>query len=271
MLYLEYRPDPPLSDYVDVLWYVEGYQPKHRLERVLPNGSMQVVISLVNDRLTHRENERQSPARIAPSVIAGVRSDYMVIDTVDLIGMIGVHFRPAGAAPFLRVPASEFTGAHVPLEDLWASGAVELRDRLCESPTPDGRLRILAAVLNRRLPVPQSNHAAVRHALRHFSNVPHMLTIREMVHQTGMSHRGFSNLFERHVGLTPKLFCRIRRFQHALRQMAAGHEPRWADIAAACGFSDQSHLVHEFQAFSGVSPNVCLDKRAGWINHLAVE
>jgi AraC-like DNA-binding protein len=271
MLYLEYRPDAPLSDYVDVLWYVEGYQPRHRLERVLPNGSMQIVISLVNNRLTHRESEFELPARIAPSVIAGVRSDYMVIDTVDLVGMVGVHFRPAGAAPLLGTPASEFTGAHVALEDLWGSGAAELRERLCESPTPDSRLRLLAAALNRRLSGARNNHAAVLHALGHFSAVPHMLTIREIVRQTGLSHRGFSELFRRHVGLTPKLYCRIRRFQHALRQMTAGQQPRWADIAAACGFSDQSHLVHEFQAFSGVSPNVCLDKRAGWVNHLAVE
>jgi len=72
--------------------------------------------------------------------------------------------------------------------------------------------------------------------------------------------------------MRPKLFCRVQRFQRALDFVRKAPAPDWADIAAACGYFDQSHLIHDFQAFSGLSPTEYHRQRSErvLINHVPV-
>ncbi|WP_157897786.1 helix-turn-helix domain-containing protein [Mycolicibacterium rutilum] len=69
---------------------------------------------------------------------------------------------------------------------------------------------------------------------------------------TGLSHRRFTDVFSAGVGMTPKRFARLRRFRRALDCIGAARG--WAEFAAAHGFSDQAHMIREFQAFSGLTP-----------------
>jgi AraC-like DNA-binding protein len=63
------------------------------------------------------------------------------------------------------------------------------------------------------------------------------------------------DVFESVVGLTPKRFARVRRFQRVLRQMRQGADVRWTDVALACGYYDQAHFIREFEAFAGLNPS----------------
>ena len=70
----------------------------------------------------------------------------------------------------------------------------------------------------------------------------------------GLSHRRFIEVFSAEVGLTPKLYGRIQRFQRASASTQGQPLPDWSKIAAECGYFDQSHLIRDFMAFSGLSP-----------------
>jgi AraC-like DNA-binding protein len=77
---------------------------------------------------------------------------------------------------------------------------------------------------------------------------------RELAAQLGLSQRRFIQVFSNQVGVTPKVFGRVQRFQRAVELTRGGSAGDWADIAAECGYFDQSHLIHEFQVLSGLSP-----------------
>ena len=89
-----------------------------------------------------------------------------------------------------------------------------------------------------------------------------------MARETGLSRRRFAQLFREQVGLTPKLYCRLHRFQQVLRQIASGAPVDWADLALAGGYCDQAHLVNEFRNFSGISPSVYLANERSFANHV---
>lgn len=76
--------------------------------------------------------------------------------------------------------------------------------------------------------------------------------------RVGLSSRRFIELFRRQVGLTPKVFCRVRRFQQVLervhREEVHRGDMEWAQVALACGYYDQSHFIHDFRSFSGLTP-----------------
>ena len=95
-------------------------------------------------------------------------------------------------------------------------------------------------------------HPAVAHALGRFES---FATVREVVGETGYSHRRFIELFRRAVGLSPKLYCRVLRFQSALNHLAERSPGSLADLALAAGYSDQAHFNREFREFTGMPPS----------------
>jgi AraC-like DNA-binding protein len=71
--------------------------------------------------------------------------------------------------------------------------------------------------------------------------------------------------------VSPKLYCRIQRFQRTVQQLHRGVDIPWAELALACGYYDQSHFANDFRAFSGISPTTYTNSNRPWSNHIALE
>jgi AraC-like DNA-binding protein len=228
-------------------------------------------------------------------LIGGPRSRCFIMDTSNQAAIMGLHFKPAGAASFFKLPVGELHNAVVPLEMLWGAEAWDLQDQLFLAATPGGKFRVLEQALLRHLSSDTSRHPVVSFALRELQHMADMLpciyspdllqkgTIADLVEQTGISHRRFVQLFTEATGLKPKLFWRIQRFQLALRltrraapselgrgrKLDAPHSTmNWSEIALACGYFDQAHFIHDFQAFSGTAPTVYLAAQGESMNHV---
>jgi AraC-like DNA-binding protein len=271
MLYLKRVPHPPLSEFVYALWLYEGNALTHAKERVLPTGEMGMVINLAEDETRVYDPEAADRYRSFPgSLLTGAHSGYQVIDTAEQSSVIGVHFRPGGAFPFLRMPAGELRDTTVSLDTLWGAAAVELRDRLLEAATPAARFELLERVLSERLMPRLDRHAAVGFALRRFMTAPHMTTIGAVTDRIGLTPKRFIQVFRDETGFTPKVFCRIRRFQRALDRLQGRESVEWAAVALDCGYFDQAHFIHDFRAFSGINPSAYLVRQTAHRNHVAV-
>ena len=230
---------------------------------------MELVINLREDVI--RLYDRQQPNRfrsVRGSVLSGPQTEYGVLDTACQSSMMGVHFKPGGAFPFLDFPAAELRDEAVSLDILWGARADELRDRLRSTANPDSRFHILEQDLLTHLTKPLARHPAVVFALKEFQNPAHMRTVADVTEQIGFSSKSFISLFSQEVGLTPKLFCRIHRFQEALHRIRSGEQIDWADIALTCGYFDQAHFIHDFQAFSGLNPSTYLRHQGEHQNHV---
>ncbi len=273
MLYRLYSPPPPLGHFVELLWLYEGFRPAHPRERLLPTGTVEIVIHLREDRiLTYGRKDVNRPFTLSGSVVCGAHSEFFVIDTASQDEVMGVHFRPGGAYPFLKLPNGELHNTHVDLATLWGrQSASELRERLLAAPTPEGKLRVLEQALLKQARGGFDRHPAVAYALREFGAAPGDRTIGQVTERTGLSARRFIDVFEKEVGLTPKLFCRVHRFQRVLKQIQDGPTDRpvdWADIAVNCGYYDQAHFIHDFRAFSGINPSSYLAAHTPHLNHV---
>ena len=270
MLSLTHIPQPPLSEFIHFLWLYDGYSQPHAKERILPSGEMQLVINLLEDESRFYDNEDPERChRFRGALLYGSHSQYQVIDTAEQASVIGVHFRAGGAFPFLRVPAGELRETTLSLETLWGASAVDLRDQLLESPTHRARFEILEGALlaefHRRSP---GRHGAVDFAMRRIMRMPQMTAIRAVTDQIGLSPKRFIQLFRDETGFTPKVFCRIRRFQQALERIEESKNVAWAEVALDSGYFDQAHFIHDFRAFSGINPSAYLAFRTPHRNHV---
>jgi len=257
---------------VEAFYCYEGDAPQHIKERRLPDGSMELVVNLHED--TIRVYDRQHTDRVqsfSGCVLSGAHSEFSVIDTATLVSTIGVHFKPGGAFPFLRMPATELSSQVIDLSALWGAEATDLREQLLAAHAADTKFYILEQFLLEHAGGLDSTHPAVRYALAEFQTIAERRSIAEITKELGLSPKRFIQVFSEAVGLTPKLFCRILRFQRVLCRLEKGASVEWKDIALDCGYYDQAHFNHDFQAFSGLTPSSYLTRRSEFRNHVPLD
>ena len=255
-----YKPKPPLSNFVDSFWLYEGYEPEQKTERILPTGTLELVINLRQNELRFYDAERpENCSHLSGAVVSGASGRGFAPAAEAFI--IGVHFKPGGAFPFLGLPAGELADTHVDLETLWGPSAGRLRERLCEARTSAERFQLLQEALLGRLCHRAEQHYAVSAALEMFGKNRAGPRVREAAKYLGLSQRRLIQVFKAEVGMTPKLFSRIQRFQQTRTFIQHNPSINWADLAVDLGYFDQSHFIREFLEFSGLSPTDYINRQ----------
>jgi AraC-like DNA-binding protein len=245
------------------------------MENCLPDGSFELIINLHQEhrKLFDREdNARYRTFRRA--WLSGTHSGFIVIDALPASSMMGVHFKPGGASAFLSLPASELRDQVVELDLVWGRAAWDWRDRMLAAPDPEAKFRVLEQLLLERLQAAKSSpdrRRRVAWALSRFEQGNGVGSIRTVAEELGVSHKHFIEEFRREVGLTPKVFCRIRRFQDVLVRINTGKAMEWADVACACGYFDQAHFINDFKVFAGLNPSTYLSHHLEYPNFVPID
>jgi AraC-like DNA-binding protein len=255
MQLIRYRPAAPLDRYVEWFWWSHRDQPQDHEEYMLPSGRAHLVFLLHDQPVVCAPGAAGKPLAGTRSVVHGPQSGYFRAAAKPAGAAVGVSFRPGAAGALLGAPLEEFADRHVGLEAIWGSRASVLRQRLMGAAGPPEVFRILASGLGARIHRPLLMHPAIEHALASRSaagTAP--AAVASLQRASGYSPRHFIGLFRAAVGLAPKHYTRIRRFNAAVSSLAAVDGPALSEIAAMHGYADQSHLTREFREFAGVTP-----------------
>ncbi len=250
------RPSKPiLRPFVSLIWAGggTGHAQQAARELVLPTGAMHLVFRLGGTPLRLFAGAGDAVgSTVGMSIIGGVRAAPYVKALSAPEPMVGVMLRSGAAEPLTGTPAAVLAGAHTPLEDVWLpTDLAELRGRLLSAPSCRERMAITEDFLAARVREELSVSPLIARALARFDAGD---AVGAVVADSGYSHRHVVRTFEQAAGLTPKTYCRLRRFGRVLERFQATPENPWADIAAAEGYADQAHLSREFRAFAGVTP-----------------
>jgi AraC-like DNA-binding protein len=265
-------PGPRLSPFVKLLWASDQAASPWSVaggrERVLPTGGMHLVFRL-SDHPLRLFNDINDPIgyRVGHTIVGGARASFYVREISQPVSSVGAQLRPGAAELLFGVSAGELAGRHTPLQDLWGPSAVEARERLSEAGGLQRKLDVFEALLAARLPTVRGLHPAVAQALERFTTTA---DVRQAVKESGYSHRRFIALFQRGLGLTPKLYCRVLRFQEALEQVAAHTAASLVEVALDVGYSDQAHFNREFREFAGVSPGEYRELAPAFPHHVPI-
>ncbi|HUB07167.1 MAG TPA: helix-turn-helix domain-containing protein [Myxococcales bacterium] len=154
----------------------------------------------------------------------------------------------------LGAPASALAGRVVPLEDLWGDAAARrLFDRLGDARTTAGAAAALENALAARLAIARGHRACPPLVLEAAGRLAHA-PVSRVAAGLRVSERHLRRVFREALGLGPKTFARLARFRRALDAAREDDGAGWASIAAAAGYYDQAHLIAEFRAISGATP-----------------
>jgi AraC-like DNA-binding protein len=254
MLFRSYKPHRPLSNFIETLWVYSGFESPRLKELIFPSGTFELVFNLRDNMIRIYKDAASDEFQCYSGAIAsGPYAGPFVTDTALEASVMGVHFKPGGAFPFLGPPADELRDRHIDLEMIWGHAAANVLEQLRETPSLGSRFRLLERFLLSRLVHPLQHHGAVAEALTILDRSRWQMT-RELARSAGLSEKRFIDVFRSEVGLNPRLFTRICRFQRVLAGVQGPSPTRWAQVAATEGYFDQSHLIRDFLTFSGFGP-----------------
>lgn len=184
--------------------------------------------------------------------------------------MFVINFRKGKAYPFVEMPMNELTDYVVDGELVLTNEILNMRDSLLSAPAVRQKFtyaeRYLLKAFGTRLQV----DPFVDYAVERLSNAPVSLTMEQLSGKIGFSRKHFIKIFKEHVGVTPKSFLKIMRFQKAIREIEGRTRVDWHTVALDTGYYDQAHFINDFRDFSGFTPKRFLNTTSDFTNYVAV-
>lgn len=165
---------------------------------------------------------------------------------------------------------SEIADAVVDADLVWGCDFGDLRERLLETRNLDVRFEIVEQFLLRKFHRQLDLNPCIAFAVGEMTSNPDQINISRMNSQIGYSQKHFTDMFRRQVGVTPKSYLKIIRFQKAVRVIDAATEADWSQVSQDCGFYDQAHFINDFKHFSGFTPAKYAEIKLNYQNYIPV-
>jgi AraC-like DNA-binding protein len=244
-----------LADQVASCWFMRGAGAATlpNGHRILPDGCMEFVFQLGApfQQRTDGGGWTEQPARL----LVGQMTRRVEVRPLGEIDTVGLHFHPAGAAAFVDGSMKRFQDRIVDLDEALGEDLAPLAARLRVTSERWSRMAQLLDWLQTRL---RPADAGVAQASRQLQQDAGRLDIPALGQALGLGERQLRRRFEAAVGLAPKRFARLLRFQRVFEQQRESDAQAWAQVALECGYCDQAHFNRDFRAFSGLAPRQLL-------------
>ncbi|MEK4734594.1 helix-turn-helix domain-containing protein [Paenibacillus sp. FSL L8-0641] len=265
--YIEQKPSAALRAYVACYWesgptareVSEGdmalsgrdaaslgwLEEEEEVDRVLPDGCTDILLEY------DPVNKRQEPSYCGTFTQPFVSARQAGSET----RIFAVRFFPGGAHYFHGMPTHLFTGGNYRLEDLWPESITIIGERIMEAQNFNERVRIMDEYLNQLLLRQRTNGCDLMKNLLHRIFVSAgSVGVKELAECEAISERQINRKFGQWIGISPKKFSEVVRFQSVLHSIQSGGSLDWTELALKHSFFDQAHLIRDFRRFYGDSP-----------------
>lgn len=266
-----HSPTGPISKYVESIIYYEGYSAEHAVDKLLPDGSINIILDMEDTPKKLYRNEDFTRFReFTNAYVSGPHKEFMHIDA-KVSSMMVVRFRLGGAYPFFDFPISTLNDTVEQLETFYGEGILDVRRKIISELEIAKKFTLIEDYLMmKKLPEAEVNPALVI-AIKELMLNPNTVTTQELAAKAGVSSKHLISLFDKQVGLTPKSLARIFRFQKVLQQIEEQQKIEWLQITHDCGYYDQAHFIKDFYAFSGINPSTYITVKGEFLNYIPVK
>ena len=257
MGYQKYQPIPQLQPYIESIWVQQdardASQENFPLTTIVPTTRIDLLFFFGDPFIEHTGNAVFPLPRF---YLLGQRTTPLKVAASGQTGIIIISFKTCAALPFFGIPMQEFTNQSILLENFMAPVEVRaIENQVMSVASAREKVMILQHFLSAKLQQPlfdplmlQAAHL-INHQFRSFN-------IKQVAAALGLGRRQFERRFQQSIGLSPRKFANILRFQKALFLQLQGEH--WTDIVDICGYYDQSHFIREMKSLSSFSPGQVL-------------
>jgi AraC-like DNA-binding protein len=186
--------------------------------------------------------------------VSGVSRKRFVRVLADKGWAFGVKFRPGGMRVFVQRTMAELTDKVFPVEEIFGVDAAALREEMLRTEAPEALANIAFRFLEGRVGTVDARVEQANALVDLILATPAITSVEHLARRSGENVRGLQRLFREFVGVTPKWVIRRYRLHELLARLQSGEELQWAALAQELGYFDQAHLIRDFKALVGRTP-----------------
>ncbi|MEZ5083283.1 MAG: helix-turn-helix domain-containing protein [Bacteroidales bacterium] len=265
-------PVSPLDQFIDHFFYYTGVNPEHEVDRFLPDGEVQLIFDLTDFPKYIYDNFSLKEIQSCRHVwFSGFRTEPITIPSGKESEMLIVQFKKGKAFPFLSEPMHTLKNCVVDAELVLSSEILDIRDVLLEKKTAGEKFQFLEKRLVTLFLDQLHHNPYVEFAINKIISSPNQCSIRTIAQKAGYSQKHIIKIFKEYVGVSPKEFLKVIRFQKAIQEIERQMAIDWSSIAFDCGFYDQSHFIADFKLFSGFTPTEYTIMKGNTLNYIPMK
>jgi AraC-like DNA-binding protein len=269
-----HKPAFPLNEFVENLVYYHGLSALHNLDRFLPDGNTEIIIDLTETPQYIYDNETLREIQTCRhGWVSGVRTRPITIPSGNGSKMLIVAFKKGKAFPFYPFPMSDLTDTVAEADLVFGRNFHDLRGQLLDAESTNQMFQLVEGfLLQHAVSILQAaGSRCIEYAVSSIINKPTAQRLHQLSDEIGYSQKHFIELFRQQVGVSPKQYLRIMRFQRALGAIENNELIRWSNIALESGYYDQAHFIHDFKLFSGFTPGEYMKRKTAILNYVPVD
>jgi AraC-like DNA-binding protein len=253
--------EAPYNGMIHAIWQVKGYTP-FREEHIVPKGIVELIFNLNGGQLSARIGDR--PYQINQAFINGFNTSTIHFQLPEHLQLFGIQLHPLMVKKLLKVPASEFSNTLIDLH-LLDPGFNLLWEELMNRTAFEDRVRVIYRWLQARIREADTREAWINRFLIHAE--PAGITVGELAQRFCYSTRQLSRRLSEATGLNTEELILYKKYLHAIHLMHHTDLPL-TSIAYESHFSDQSHFIRSFKAFTQLTPRAYQTVKSPLKGHL---
>lgn len=255
MGFLTAKPSAQFSSLIRQYWSLESsFAPgKFHNQRIVPSGLPELIFYL--DDKPKASDERKSVNE--NSVVSGQQKEFYDLKITDRLSLFSILFQPHALALFFDIPASEFFNRTVPLRSILKDETQELEEKLAAAHSFSERIKLTEQFFAGRLHKSNKKYelARIESSIRLINQSRGIVSVDFLASEACLSRKQFERTFSSYVGISPKQFLKIIRFQNAVHEKSKNKKLNLTELTYKCGYYDQSHMSNDFFKISGMTPS----------------
>jgi AraC-like DNA-binding protein len=247
-------PSNVLAPYIKRYWAIENVLDKDEIcvQRIIPTGLAELLLYF-----TPRPKVLTANKYLSDNVaLHGHQNDFFDMELKGDLSVFSIVFQPQGMMQFFKFPLHEICNQNVPLKHIIGQAGRDLEEKMSEAPTFHQRVSIVETHL---LTLLKTNFAdfefrRINHIVELIKKTCGNININQLASEACLCRKQFERIFAEHIGISPKQYLKIIRFQFALFQKQKNVNMNMLDLSYECGYYDQSHFINDFKSLSGFTP-----------------
>ena len=249
------HPRYELKPYITKIWLFESdYMLSPNNSLIAPNARAKIIIPYKN-ALSTTDNGKTTVCNESDLYLIGIRDVPVTLSAKPgFTGSIGIELTTCGAYRFLNISMSEITNSLFSFTDIYGKEGKRLQQKMVDHEKPEHKIQIIQEFLLNRLTQENRNNQIIDYSVNLITSLNGLIEIKELERKTGFSKRYLDYLFKDHLGISPKTFSTIMRFQKFYKHWSETESLNFSRESIYELYYDQSHFIKEFKRYTGYTP-----------------
>lgn len=250
--------NPILKQLIKYFWVITSDNEVNISHKLLPVNNIDIIINFSSQIKYTLSNKTQINTKGLH--FNGIRKQYYTINQIGKLNVLGISFFPEGLYPFLKIPLSEFTNRTIELDLLINRFTSRIEEKISISNVYAEKFDIIENELIQLIDFELIKTKDISRLFNTFYWNTNKLDINYFCVQYGINQRKLERVFNKYIGISPKAFQKINRFQGILNHILKREYVDLTSLAYEYGYYDQMHFIKDFKSYAGCSPSQFINK-----------